>query len=165
MGHLRAKHFKTLFFRCFARLTIRTEKLKLWAEFNIGGCMKVLAKLFAVVTMISVVAGCASNDVYVPKIPAGAQALLLDYYDQPDNKVFIIAVDPSGDFAVGYDSGKATLKEATKVAFEDCEAAREALGVVGKAYIYAINDKVVYKNTIASAQKKVAAPAAEAPAE
>lgn len=124
--------------------------------------MKVLAKVFCVVTMVSVVAGCASNsDVYVPKVPPGAQALLLDYYKQPDNKVFIIAVDPSGEYAVGYDYGKATLKEATKVAFESCEANREASGIIGDSYIYAINDKVVYEETLGVNKQKTeeAAPA------
>ncbi|MDF7801004.1 hypothetical protein P4C99_16120 [Pontiellaceae bacterium B1224] len=120
--------------------------------------MKVFAKVFCVVTLVSVVAGCASNssDVYVPQVPSGAQAALLGYYEQPGNKVFVLAVDPCGEFAVGYDYGKATVKEAAKSAYEDCEASREALGVIGKSYVYAVNNKVVYENSIATAQKKAA---------
>lgn len=110
--------------------------------------MKVLAKIFGVVALISVVAGCASDNVYVPRIPPEAQAKLLDYYEQPDNKVFVIAIDPGGDYAYGYDFGKATLKEAAKVAVEKCDASREASAIIARPYIYAINDKVVFKEMI-----------------
>ena len=117
--------------------------------------MKVFAKIFCVVTMISVVAGCASNSdqVYVPKIPPQVQAKLLDYFDQPDNKVFIVAIDPSGDFAFAYDYGKSTLKEAAKVAVEKCDASIKAQGIIARPYIYALNNKVVYEDMIRSAQK------------
>lgn len=115
--------------------------------------MKVLAKIFCVVTMISVVAGCSSTHVYVPKIPSEAQAKLLDYYEQPENKVFVIAIDPGGDYAYAYDFGKATLKEAAKVAVEKCDASREAQAIIAKPYIYAINDKVVYEEMIIKAEE------------
>jgi hypothetical protein len=98
--------------------------------------------------MVAVFAGCASDVVYVPKIPSHAQAKLLDYFEQPDNKVFVIAIDPGGDYSFGYDYGKATLKEAAKVAVEKCDANRESHGIVAKSYIYAINNKVVYEEMI-----------------
>lgn len=128
--------------------------------------MKVLAKVFSVVAMASVVAGCASksSDAYVPKIPQGAQTMLLDYFAQPDNKVFVIAVDPGGDFSAGYESGKYTLEEATEVAYERCEANREASGVIAGTYIYAINNEVVYTDAIAAWQQIAADKAAEAAA-
>ena len=115
--------------------------------------MKVLTKIFCVVTLVSVIAGCASDSIYIPKIPPEAQAKLLDYYEQPDNKVFIIAIDPGGDYAYAYDYGKATLKEAAKAAVEKCDASREAQGVVARPYVYALNDKVVYEDMIRAAQK------------
>jgi hypothetical protein len=115
--------------------------------------MKVLAKSVAVFAVVSFLAGCASDTVYIPKIPPEAQAKLLDYFEQPDNKVFIIAVDPGGDFAYAYDYGKPTLKEAARVAVQKCDASRESSGVVARPYIYALNNKVVYEDMIRQAQR------------
>lgn len=116
--------------------------------------MKSLAKILSVSLTAVVIAGCASNDVvYVPRLPTAAEAKLLDYNKQPNNKVFVVAVDPGGDFAFGYDYGKATLKEAAKIAVEKCDANREAYGIVAKPYIYAINDKVVYEEMIRKAHQ------------
>ncbi len=110
--------------------------------------MKFFIKFLCVSVVITMITGCASDVVYIPKIPPRAQATLLDYYEQPDNKVFVIAIDPSGDFAFGYDYGKSTLKEAAKIAVEKCDANRDAHGIISKTYIYAINDKVVYEEMI-----------------
>jgi hypothetical protein len=110
--------------------------------------MKVFAKFLFVSVVISMVAGCASDVVYIPKVPQAAQAKLLDYKAQPGNKVFILAVDPGGDFAFGYDYGKATLKEAVEVATKKCDVNREAHRISAKPYIYALNDVVVYEDMI-----------------
>ena len=116
--------------------------------------MKVLAKISCVALMAAVFAGCASKDhAFIPKIPAEAQAKLLDYFEQPDNKVFIIAIDPNGDYAYGYEYGAPTLKEAAKVAVEKCDASREASGIIARPYVYALNNKVVYEDMIRAAQK------------
>ena len=115
--------------------------------------MKVFIKFLFVSMVVVLVAGCASDVAYVPQIPQRAQAKLLDYFDQPDNKVFVIAVDPGGDFAFGYDYGKSTLKEAATMAVEKCDASREAHGIIAKPYIYAINDKVVYEEMIQKAHQ------------
>ncbi len=114
--------------------------------------MKVFAKILGVSALLALMAGCASS-VYVPRIPQGAQAHLLDYHKQPDNKVFVIAIDAGGDYAFGYDYGKPTTKEAAKAAVEKCDANRKASGVVAKPYIYAVNDKVVYETMIRKAAK------------
>ena len=113
--------------------------------------MKVLARILVVSTVVTLLAGCASDVVYVPKVPALAQAKLLDYFEQPDNKVFVIAIDPGGDYAFGYDYGKSSLKEAARVAVEKCDAQREAYGIIAKPYIYAVNDRVVYEEMIMKA--------------
>ena len=115
--------------------------------------MKLFMRFLFVSVVVAMIAGCASDTVYVPKIPPRAQAKLLDYFEQPENKVFVIAVDPSGDFAFGYDHGKPTLKEAAKVATEKCDASREANDIIAKPYIYAINDKVVYEEMIHKANQ------------
>ncbi len=115
--------------------------------------MKGLAKILSVVSIGALVAGCASDVAYVPKIPAEVQAKLLDYHAQPGNKVFVLAVDPGGDYAYGYDYGKATLKDAAKVAVEKVDAQREASGIVGRPYVYALNDRVVWSEMVRAAQK------------
>ena len=113
--------------------------------------MKVLTKLMCVGLFSVLVAGCASDGPYVPELPTHAQTLYLDYQSKPDNKVFVVAIDPSGDFAVGMESGKATTKEAYQSAMDKCNANRKAYGVLSEAHIYAINDKVVYENAIKKA--------------
>ncbi len=110
--------------------------------------MKLLAKGICFAALAAMMAGCASNSVYVPKVPAGVQQAILDYEAQPDNKVFILAVDPSGDYAYAYEYGKATLKEAAKIAVENIDAQRKANGVVARPYVYMLNDKVVWSEMI-----------------
>jgi hypothetical protein len=112
--------------------------------------MKVFARVCVGLFVTALMAGCASNT-YVPKIPAKAQAVIREYNEKPGNKVFILAVDPNGEFAYGYEYGKATVKEAAKAAVEQCDASREAYGVMGKPYVYAINNKVVYEDMIRKA--------------
>ena len=110
--------------------------------------MKVLTKLMCVGVFVSLVAGCASDGLYVPDLPTHAQTLYMDYQKMPENKVFVVAIDPSGDFAVGMDSGRATKKEAYQAALAECNQNREAYGVLSPAYVYAINDKVVCEEAI-----------------
>ncbi len=120
--------------------------------------MKLLAKVFCSAALVSIIAGCASTDsVYIPKVPPGVQQALLDYETQPENKVFILAVDPGGDYAFSYEYGKATLKEAAKIAVENVDAQRKANGVVSRPYVYALNNKVVWEDMIRSARKESAA--------
>ena len=112
--------------------------------------MKVFARVFVGLIISVLFAGCASNT-YVPKVPSKAMAHILDYSEKAGNKVFILAVDPDGKFAFGYDFGKATVKEAAKTAVEQCDASRKAFGIQSKPYVYAINDKVVYESMIRKA--------------
>jgi len=113
--------------------------------------MKVLTKLMCVGMFAALVVGCASDGLYVPELPTHAQTLYMDYQAQPENKVFVVAIDPSGDFAVGMDSGRATKKEAYQAALAECNENREAYGVLSEAHVYAINDKVVYEDAIKKA--------------
>lgn len=116
--------------------------------------MKMLAKILSVGVLVAIISGCTSSGPYVPSLPPHAQALYKDYQSRPDNKVFVIAIDPSGDFAVGYDYGKATKKEAYKEALAKCETNRKAYSVFSKPNIYAINDEVVYEAAIRKNQEK-----------
>ena len=127
--------------------------------------MKLLAKGFVLLGMGVVFAGCATqnDEVYVPKVPAVAKAKLLDYYKQPGEKVFLIAVDPSGECAVGYAYGKATLREAAEEATLNCDAARHEAGVLARPYLYAKNNTVVYEQAITNAKKRAASSVKKAP--
>jgi len=125
--------------------------------------MKVFVRFLFASVLVVMFAGCASDDIaYVPKIPPHAQAKLLDYYAQPDSKVFVIAVDANGDYAFGYDYGKPTLDDAYKVAMDKCNASREATGVIAKPYVYALNNKVVYERMILKAHAKQKTPEEQA---
>ena len=116
--------------------------------------MEAFGRFLAVCVGFVVVAGCASNVVYVPKVPIRVPVQLIDYFEQPASKVFVLAVDSVGEHAVGFDYGKSTLKEAATVATEVCDANRNAHGFFAKPYIYAINDKVVYEEMICKAHGK-----------
>ena len=115
--------------------------------------MKLISGFLFTSVLASMLVGCASDIAYVPKIPPHAQAKLLDYFEQPGNKVFIIAIDPSGNYAFGYDHGKSTLKEAAEAAFKMCAASRESSGVVARPCIYALNNTVVYEEMIRKAHE------------
>ncbi len=115
--------------------------------------MKVLTRILCVGMFTALVAGCASNGPYVPTLPTHAQAMFMDYQSLPDNKVFVVAIDPNGDFAVGYDAGKETKKEAYQVAVAECNANRKEYGVISDAHVYAVNGKVVYEDAITKAEK------------
>jgi hypothetical protein len=110
--------------------------------------MKVFVKFLLVSVVVAVVAGCASDIIYIPKVPAQVQAKLMDYDKQPGNKAFVLAVDPSGIYSFGYEYGQDSLKEAVRIATEKCEAGRGAHRVASKGYIYALNDDVVYEKMI-----------------
>ena len=110
--------------------------------------MKTVVKSLVAGLVVSVISGCASDVACVPQLPISAQQKLLAYEKLAPNKVFVIAVDANGHYACGYDHGKATLKEAAKVAAEKCDAQREEYDIAGKAYIYAVNDSVVYADMI-----------------
>lgn len=68
------------------------------------------------------------------------------YLEEPANKVFVVAVDPDGTWAFGYDFGMETVEEAADSAMEKCDVARERHGVHTEASIFAINDEIVYYN-------------------
>lgn len=110
--------------------------------------MKLLTKVFSVGLLVALVAGCTSTGLYVPELSPQAKTAFVDFQSKPDNKVFVIAVDPSGDFALGYDYGRETKAEAAEAAIAECNANREAYGVLSAPHIYAINDTVVYKQSI-----------------
>jgi len=113
--------------------------------------MKSFIKCLSIAVMGAVLAGCASDIVYVPPIPSDARGQLLDYFEQHEPKVFVIAIDSSGEYASGYAFGQASLKEAAKIAVEICDANCEIHAILAKPYIYAVNNKVVHTDMIRQA--------------
>ena len=127
--------------------------------------MKVFVKFLLVFVVVAVIAGCASDVVYIPKIPTHVQSALMDYNQQPGQKAFVLAVDAGGNYAFGSEYGKDTIEEALEIATKKCDIGRETHRIAGKAYIYALNDRVVYEEMIRSdnqGKSKDAEPAPEA---
>ncbi len=106
-----------------------------------------MLKLFSAFVIV-MIAGCASDDVFIPMIPQEARSSILQYKSEPANKVFVIAIDPGGDFAYGTASGKETLSEALREAALMIEKERQIYRVAAKPYVYAVNNEVVFKDMI-----------------
>lgn len=89
-----------------------------------------------------------------PELPPEAKTLVAEYMKKPENKVFIIAVDPDGRFACGRSSGEPTLQKALLVAVKQCDQERKAKGIAMPRVIYALNNKVVYAEKYERARAK-----------
>jgi hypothetical protein len=72
--------------------------------------------------------------------------IFLRYKELPGNKVFVVAVDPTGQWAFGYDHGRETLQEAAENAAIKCDKAREKHQVFNKVKLFAVNNEIVYYN-------------------
>jgi hypothetical protein len=72
--------------------------------------------------------------------------VFLRYKELPGQKVMTVAVDPTGQWAFGYDHSRATLEEAAQTAAVKCDAAREKHKVFTRAKLFAVNDEIVYYN-------------------
>jgi hypothetical protein len=96
----------------------------------------------------AMLAGCCTDDVYIPKIPMTVKGKIMDYDALSHEKVFVIAIDPSGEYAFGYDHGKDSVKEAERMARLKCEVQKKKVGVHSPVYVYAVNDRVVFEESI-----------------
>lgn len=92
--------------------------------------------------------GCASD--YETRLPPpeALNPVFMRYKELPGQKVFVIAVDPTGQWAFGYDHSRETLEQAAESAAVKCDKARLKHRVFAKAKIFAVNDEVVYYNTL-----------------
>lgn len=108
--------------------------------------MKIVIKGFVSALAVMVMAGCMG--VYVPPVPDSLDATLNEYYKLPGNKAFILAVDPSGEYAYAFDYKKDTVKDAVRVATIKCDETCKKLNVLSDPIIYAVNNKIVYKKVI-----------------
>lgn len=96
-------------------------------------------------TLLAVICGCASDTARARIAPPEEVELALRRYEKlPGNKVFVVAVDPTGQWAFGYDGDRATLEEAARNAAVKCDAARLEKKVFNQAALYDINGRTVY---------------------
>lgn len=109
--------------------------------------MKKITGIALLSALLISVFGCASGN-YETRLapPEDMSPVFMRYKELPGQKVFVVAVDPNGQWAFGYDHSRETLAEAAKNAAEKCDKAREKFSIFAKAKLYAINDEVVYFN-------------------
>jgi hypothetical protein len=109
--------------------------------------MKTVIKFALLSALITTVFGCASGS-YDSRIspPDAFNPVFLRYQELPGQKIMVVAVDPTGEWAFGYDHGRETLAEAAEGAAVKCDKAREKHKVFSKAKLFAINNEVVYYN-------------------
>ena len=107
--------------------------------------MKALIKISILSVLLSTVCGCASGTYETRCRPPDAlNPVFLRYKELPGQKVFVVAVDPSGQWAFGYDHSRTNLQEAAQNAAVKCDKARKKHQVFAKAKLFAINNEVVY---------------------
>jgi hypothetical protein len=124
-------------------LRFAEERLNLMGE-----VMKMFVKLTFLSALLVVLFGCASSGSYETHLPPpeDMNPVFMRYKELPGQKVFVVAVDPNGRWAFGYDNGRATLTEAAQTAAIKCDQARKKFNILTKAQLFAINDEVVYYN-------------------
>ncbi len=107
--------------------------------------MKILIKISILSILLSTVCGCTSGTYETRRPPPDAMnPIFLRYKELPGQKVFVVAVDPTGQWAFGYDHSRTNLQEAAQNAAVKCDKARKKHQVFAKAKLFAINDEVVY---------------------
>jgi hypothetical protein len=107
--------------------------------------MKALIKISILSVLLSTVCGCVggSYEIRLPP-PEALNPVFLRYKELPGQKVFVVAVDQTGQWAFGYDHSRTNLQEAAQNAAVKCDKARKKHQVFAKAKLFAINNEVVY---------------------
>ncbi|NOU36543.1 MAG: hypothetical protein HOO88_07215 [Kiritimatiellaceae bacterium] len=109
--------------------------------------MKTLIRFALLSALLATVCGCASKT-YETRLapPTAFNPVFLQYKELPGQKVMVLAVDPNGQWAFGYDHSRTTLAEAAENAAIKCDKARKKHLVFTKAKLFAVNDEIVYYN-------------------
>ena len=112
--------------------------------------MKAFIKVVVLSALFTAIFGCATSETYETRLapPDAFNPIFLRYKELPEQKIMVLAVDPTGEWAFGYDGGRATLKEATENATLKCDKARQKFEVLSKAKLFAVNDEIVYYNEL-----------------
>ena len=84
--------------------------------------------------------------VIVPIIPNGAREELADFEraTHRNHRAAVIAVDRDGGYALGMSYDCASQAEAEVTALHLCEKSKEKYAVQGDAFLYAVDDEVVF---------------------
>ena len=109
--------------------------------------MKLFAKFALIAVLLSALFGCVNpGESFQVRLtpPDTFNPVFLRYKETSGEKVIVVAIDPGGNWAFGYDHSRDTLQEAAMNAAMKCDKAREKHKVFTKARIFAINDTVVY---------------------
>jgi len=109
--------------------------------------MKTLVKIALLSALLSTVFGCASGTYETRLPPPNAfNPTFIKYKELPGQKVMVVAVDQTGQWACGFDHSRATLEEAARNAATKCDIGRKKNQVLSKAKLFAVNDEIVYYN-------------------
>lgn len=111
--------------------------------------MKLLMKFTLLAILLFSVFGCAtSGEKFEARLtpPDSFNPIFMRYKELPGEKVLVVAVDPGGRWAFGYDHSQNDLQTAAENAAVKCDKARKKFKVFTKAKIFAINDDVIYYN-------------------
>ncbi len=111
--------------------------------------MKLFIKFALLATLLFTLFGCAtSGDKFEVRLtpPDAFNPIFLRYKGLSGEKVMVVAIDPGGRWAFGYDHSRETLQNARERATLKCDRARKKHKVFTKAKIFAINDEIVYYN-------------------
>ena len=109
--------------------------------------MKLLIKCSLLVALlISVFGGASTDGTYETRLapPEDFNPTFMEYKKLPGQKVMVIAIDPGGYWAYGYDHGRSNTREAAEAAAIKCDDARKQYVVHNKAKIFAINNDIIY---------------------
>jgi hypothetical protein len=107
--------------------------------------MKKFIRFALLSVLLATVCSCASGTYETRLAPPDAfNPVFLQYKEAPGQKVMVVAVDPTGEWAFGYDQGRTSLTEAAENAAMKCDIARKKLKVFTKGKVFAVNDEIVY---------------------
>ena len=107
--------------------------------------MKKLLQLLLMLIAFGALCGCATSSYQTRLDPPDAfNPVFYRYEKLQGNKVIVLAVDPGGHWAFGYDHSCDTIEEAAKNAAIKCDQARKKHKVFNKAKLFAVNNDVVY---------------------
>jgi hypothetical protein len=109
--------------------------------------MKSLIKIVLLSVLVSAVYGCASSgEKFETRLrpPDIFNPYYLAYTKLPGQKVCVVAVDPDGKWAFGYEGARETIEAAAEHATADCDQQRDKFNIHAKAKLFAVNDEIVY---------------------
>lgn len=108
--------------------------------------MKLFVKKFLLAALFAGLFGCASNGSFETRLapPEDFNPMFMKYKNLGGQKAMVVAVDPGGHWAFGYEHDRATIEEAIENATIMCDEARRKHKIFTKAKVFATNNDIVY---------------------